>query len=589
MKVHATNMKPFTGRKSILTPYAEPGFDRYQANERVVPKPLVLSPDKDVNETARVRFQKKSVGRLRRNTEAVNSREDMAKRDREVRDHISASQNEEWVINEDLDWKDDNESILPQEESDNDDNNELGQGSPPNHHVSPTTSSSTRIHDDATEEVETNMLHVEDSKEPSIVCWEEDFQDRARNISANWDKAIGRKLMRSRKRILDVANISEIDLELDPHMKERIEMWIDDITTNEQSRCSRLSRSQLRKESMTTSMEERIGLKLQGRELQWQGKQISRKHDSGTYPSQLDQYCGLSEVVTPVKEVSNLSDHIPDVVATSQVTMDSNRQVIVEECNLLNVEIWNTKEDKEPAEDIEEDEISISSEDSFDRERWHRSVLKACTQHASKLNLSIYEPISFDSNRETHKLRVELDADIPIPTNYRTLWYQVQHDIRRFYKLGLLYPMTNHSLEPHEHWRNNSQQAYRYIPQGIYLRILSVPTATLKTLFPPDYKGRVTMVTDTPRTKITILDVSAIHKKYDLWYWTAMRTARTMDVDPSSPRRAYAKLRGHSRKEANNMNVSEWRAHHYYMWEAIQRNKLLREPPKVITEGVCRC
>jgi len=148
--------------------------------------------------------------------------------------------------------------------------------------------------------------------------------------------------------------------------------------------------------------------------------------------------------------------------------------------------------------------------------------------------------------------------------------------------------MTNHSLEPHEHWRNNSQQAYRYIPQGIYLRILSVPTTILKTLFPPDYKGRVTMVTDTPR-KITILDVSAIHKKYDLWYWTAMRTARTMDVDPSSPRRAYAKLRGYTRKEANNMNVSEWRAHHYCMWEAIQRNKLLREPPKVTTEEAHRC
>ncbi len=100
-------------------------------------------------------------------------------------------------------------------------------------------------------------------------------------------------------------------------------------------------------------------------------------------------------------------------------------------------------------------------------------------------------------------------------------------------------------------------------------------------------KGRVTMVTDIPRTKITILDVSAIHKKYDLWYWTAMRTARTMDVDPSSPRRAYAKLRGYTRKEANNMTVSEWRAHHYYMWEAIQRNKLLREPPN--TEEAPRC
>jgi hypothetical protein len=441
-------------------------------------------------------------------------------------------------------------------------------------------------------------LHIEGQDEPSVVCWEEDFQERAKKISSNWENAMGMKIRRSRKRILDVAKISEIDLELDPHMKERIEIWIEDITMNEQSRCSRLSKSQLRKESMITSMEERIGMQLQGRELQWQGKHKVQQRTACPQASE-NQFCGLSEVITPFKtepipSSSNLPDHIPESVTSSQITMDNENQVIIEDCNLLNIEIWNSPEDKEtqPAEEeMEDEEMSMSSEDSFDKEKWHRSVLKACTQHASKLNLSIYEPISFVfEKQESQKLKVELDAEIPIPTSYRNIWYQIQNDIRRFYMLGLLFPAINNSLDPTDHWRNNSKQNYRCIPQSIYLRVLSVPVSILKTLFPSDYKGKVTMITETPNLNSRMIkDTVSIHQKYDLWYWKAMRMARRMDVDPSSPRRAYNRLRGHSRKEAHSMSAPEWRAHHYYMWEAIQRNKLLHEPPTVVMEEIARC
>ncbi len=68
-----------------------------------------------------------------------------------------------------------------------------------------------------------------------------------------------------------------------------------------------------------------------------------------------------------------------------------------------------------------------------------------------------------------------------------------------------------------------------------------------------------------------------------------MRAARRMDVDPSSPRRAYSKLRGHSRQEGMAMNGPAWRAHHYYMWDAIQRNQSLREPPIWFMEQTLRC
>ena len=192
MKVHATNMKPFQGRKTATTPYAEPGFDRYEANERVVPKPLLLSPDANLNETTRVRFKKKSLGRQRLHTEAVNTNEDKMRRETEVRDSISASQEEDWIVKGDLDWGkvSDNDSILPTEESDNE---EVDDHSHDNHTSSSTnlTSSSRTTSSTAgnTMEVETNTLQVEDHNEPSVICWEEDFQERAKRISSNWEKA----------------------------------------------------------------------------------------------------------------------------------------------------------------------------------------------------------------------------------------------------------------------------------------------------------------------------------------------------------------------------------------------------------------
>jgi hypothetical protein len=245
----------------------------------------------------------------------------------------------------------------------------------------------------------------------------------------------------------------------------------------------------------------------------------------------------------------------------------------------------------EAKEDSEIEKELDSSEDSFDREKWHRSVLKACTQHASKLDLSIYEPISFGFDDQiVSKLRVELDAEIPIPTQYRTIWYQIHHDIRKFYTTGLLYPINNNVLNQGDHWRNCSKLNYRYLPHSIYLKVLTVPMATMKTLFPPDYHGKVTMVTESPNHQCNLIqDSTIIHNKYDLWYWKAICTARRMDIDPSSPRRAYAKLRGHNRREAQDMTTSEWRAHHFHMWEAIERNKLLRKPPLVVKEEVHRC
>jgi hypothetical protein len=153
-----------------------------------------------------------------------------------------------------------------------------------------------------------------------------------------------------------------------------------------------------------------------------------------------------------------------------------------------------------------------------------------------------------------------------------------------------LFPTSNPTLEVTDHWRNNSRNHWRHIPLGIYLRILSIPMSTVKTLFHPYCKGKITLSTDyTPNRTSQIGDSSIIHHKYDQWYWEAMRTARRMDIHPSSPRRAYSKLRGHGRKEGQAMNGPEWRAHHYYMWDAIKRNQNLREPPLWFRKVTIRC
>ena len=144
-----------------------------------------------------VRFKKRSLGRQRQHTEAVNANEDRSRRDTEIRESISASQNEDWIVEDDLHWEKsaDENSVLPNEESDNEDEEEESlkengshSDSNPTHSNSSadrTTSSSTTMSTEVTE-VETNMLHIEGQNEPSVVCWEEDFQERARKISSNW-------------------------------------------------------------------------------------------------------------------------------------------------------------------------------------------------------------------------------------------------------------------------------------------------------------------------------------------------------------------------------------------------------------------
>jgi len=525
VNVHATNMKPFMGRKTITTPYAEPGFDMYQAMENVVPEPLLLSPDSSLNEKTRFSFKKKSVARQKDHSENTNAKLSKQRREREMRYRLSASQ-ESLVVDNDLTFADQVSST-----------------------PSLNTSSSSTYNRDEDDDEETNNMEVTNNNEPTASQWEYDFKRRTRFGLFKWDEATKGRRVRfcdQEHPIQNPTNLTRIHGIVRRH-RPRDTLESDHpskITANGQ----RDVHSTQKGNAFRTPVQSTSKLKV-----------FSRLHKKP--PKRKD------------------SHHL-------------------EECNLAGGEKWEQRSGKtlvdliQEGEDSESSDMdSTSSEDSFDREQWHRTVLKACTNHASKLNLSVYEPIIFGfDNKTTRKLRVELDADIQIPIEFRKIWYQLHLEIRHFGQTGLLFPTSNPTLDITDHWRNNSRNHLRHIPLNIYLRILSIPMSIVKTLFHPFCKGKITLSTDSISNRTNLIGIpSVIHHRYDQWYWEAMRTARRMDIHPSSPRRAYSKLRGYNRREGHAMNGPEWRAHHYYMWNAIKRNQNLREPPLWFKETTNRC
>ena len=544
MNVHATNMKPFTGRKTSTTPYAEPGMDIYQANERVVSEPLLLSPDSNLNEKARVKFRKKNIARQKDHSEEVNARQSREQRSQEMRDRLSASQ-DSLVIEEDLIFSD--------------------------QYISPSflnsTSSSNQDH---TMNEETNTTEMREDLEPTTPQWELDFKQRTTLGLAKWEKNREGKRVRFQ-------NLER------PATKDPNPTKVRNIPS---SLTSQKPAQDIYRYDKSRYSCRPLGI-------------TSARHTKVSAIGQRDVHSlkkHINPYLTPNPITDRLRTHSRPIKRSSKPDEKTSH---VEECNLAGGEKWeqhigSTFVDLvQDGEESESDSTagSISSEDSFDRERWHRSVLKACANHASKLNLSTYEPIIFGfDNKETHKLRVELDAEIQIPIELRRVWYQVHLEVRHFGKTGLLFPITNVMLEPRDHWRNNSRSHLRHTPLSIYSRILTLPMSVMKTMFHPQCQGKITLSTDTGNSQTTILGVrSVIQHKYDQWYWNAMRIARRMDIDPSSPRRAYTKLRGYGRKEGLAMNGPEWRAHHFFMWDAIERNKSLREPPLWFKEIIPRC
>ena len=535
MNVHATNMKPYVGRKTATTPYAEPGFDIYQANERVVPEPLLLSPDSTLNEKARVKFRKKNNARQKDYSENTNIRQSREQREREIRENLSATQ-DSLVIDDHL--------ILDEEVI----------RAPVISQIASSDSA-----DDEGDNEFTNMTEVIiHESEPTTTQWEKEFKRRAGLGLGAWERIRCGKTVRFR----------------------------------EQERVTNTSTNPIRYQEKQLIHKSRDRKASHARRFQ---DQTFESPGVGTVFIPIKKPVTERVVDHPRKRAGLRSQYQHEPTTLGQRGTKLTRQV--EECNLAGGEKWErnfggTSVDlrNEESDDESSDNRSTSSEDSFDREQWHRTVLKACTNHASKLNLSVYEPIEYGFERKTvHKLRVELDQMIQIPIEVRTLWYRLHFEIRQFGKLGLLFPIMNPMLEHDDHWHNNAKGHLRNVPTSIYLRIVSLPMSVMRTLFHSRGQGRITLSTDPIEHRNHIGDPQVLQRKYDQWYWEAMRVARRMDIDPSSPRRAYSKLRGHDRKKGSAMNIPEWRSHHYFMWDAIKRNQTFREPPSWFRETVTRC
>jgi hypothetical protein len=533
VNVHATNMKPFVGRKTATTPYAEPGFDHYQLVGRADPEPLVLSPDSTLNEKARVRFRKKNNSRLKDYNEELNARKSQTQRENEMKERLSASQ-DSLVIHDDLetDIEQRPTSVISQSSSTRD-----------------TIAESNEEHANMTDTTKPNSV-------TSTPLWEKEFNRRAKLGLSSWKSNQGTKRVRFHE------NKYGTDTPYGPTLNHK------------------------HSNSTLKSVKTSIGRRSQ--------EYIFDSPNVGTVFIPLSKRTMNNGHYHPRKKIMSLS-----LYDQSRRGQGKTSTAPVEECNLAGGEKWeyNTRgtsldlyhEDFDTDESSEQ--LSNSSEDSFDREQWHRTVLKACTKHASMLNLSAYEPIVFGfDNSLPHKLRVELDAMLPIPIEMRKVWYQLHLEIRNFGKTGLLFPTMNLSLDPTDHWRNNSKKHLRHVPLSIYLRILSIPVSIMRTLFHPRCQGKITMSTDPDNIQDSpICEPQVIHHKYDQWYWEAMRAARRMDMHPSSPRRAYSKLRGHISKEGKAKTGPEWRAHHFYMWDSIKRNQTLREPPEWFTKTTLNC
>jgi hypothetical protein len=97
---HAVNMKPYQGKKDALTPFVEPGYERIEAGLMRKPeKPLLLSPDEELNEKATTKYKKKNSTAKQLTTKAVNAAQSKALREEQAKRFLSHSQAEDvWIL-----------------------------------------------------------------------------------------------------------------------------------------------------------------------------------------------------------------------------------------------------------------------------------------------------------------------------------------------------------------------------------------------------------------------------------------------------------------------------------------------------------
>jgi transposase InsO family protein len=111
--IHAINMKLFKGKQTYMTPFVQHGFERSEATKNIPQEPLLMSPDPELNETARTQYKKKNSAFERDYTRRSNLKKYRKDLNKELTDKMTqSSESDERILNEYADVEDDEEMIL---------------------------------------------------------------------------------------------------------------------------------------------------------------------------------------------------------------------------------------------------------------------------------------------------------------------------------------------------------------------------------------------------------------------------------------------------------------------------------------------
>ena len=634
---HAINMKPYKGAKNILTQYIEPGYTRSEAAAGIAKEPLLLSPNPGYNQLARVRYLPRNPNAERVTTELRNAEEARVDRHTETLQRLSQSQisQEMLVLDESLpEAEDENGEHIQRDEviEDEDSSPSLVEQIS----VIPEAMSSPQVitlatddsisvllemadrlkqEDDRDDHAEVNLAEVTDSwavsdgAEIKAVRNDNKFKKGASIIGASWEQSVRTSLVAKRTRrqqILDAAGIKSEELNVDPSRKNRIESWIREISADECQRVSQLSKKRSHVESGIATLSELIGWKVREREIEWYRSPFNN-------PSRLVRPGSSGSTTRTDSSVRTRSQsplalfHSPMGTDLTIIKMGapskkakSLLQTPIEETNYALAQMCTEEvsEDSSKTSSLVEDNFNIG-EDIDDREQWHRSLLKA---YARQLNwcLDGYNgPAALVKNGD-QKLRVELDKCIPVDLGTRRLWYELQKEIRDFAETGLLIPARNFSIPEGERWKNYSTKRLRKVTarvQNYLAEILRLSTSDamlakrMRRLL-PNVEDRVILRhvhTDWKCKRCLYENEELIRDMADKWYWKLLLRAEVVVPDRRPNSIAKVRVKYHRSEVPFNRPQKLLQSHLFYLMDAIERNRLLSEPPKRLAESTYWC
>jgi hypothetical protein len=231
----------------------------------------------------------------------------------------------------------------------------------------------------------------------------------------------------------------------------------------------------------------------------------------------------------------------------------------LEEANLAMVEICspdigsqqvdeilvNQKEPKIPTHERKM-ELGSDEDDDYENEDWRSYLLQEGSKHVARLNLCIPPRSWSEANTMRGKLSVQRDEIAKIPDELRQRWYNLVYEVR-LYQAG-------------------SKSEYEDIEEL---------TTHLESYGTRPYTSEMGAC----QGILYDDDSLDIQDKYDTWYWNIILYIHNAVRLNIPLRRLKQILKEISYKDHELDTEDEWRSHHYFMYDAIRRNKELRNLP----------